>query len=132
MKIHISSVALFKRGIYFERNSGDRAEVCGLALCMLDVLLALMAAGLAEGRTEKGARGGGGPETERGGPGVPSTDTAADKQESHRLQKQPVPQTDPVEDGRTDGAVGLFLFMSYRGVLPLTAAEGVRLQAAWV
>lgn len=62
MKIHISSVALFKRGIYFERNSGDRAEVCGLALCMLDVLLALMAAGLAEGRTEKGARGGGGPE----------------------------------------------------------------------
>lgn len=62
MKIHISSVVLFKRGIYFERNSGDRAEVCGLALCMLDVLLALMAAGLAEGRTEKGARGGGGPE----------------------------------------------------------------------
>lgn len=90
------------------------------------------AAGADGGGAGKGARGGGGPETERGGPGVPSTDTAADKQESHRLQKQPVPQTDPVEDGRTDGAVGLFLFMSYRGVLPLTAAEGVRLQAAWV
>lgn len=66
--------------------------MCGLALCVLDVPLALMAAGLAEGRTEEGARGGGGPERLREeAPAVPSTDTAADKQESHRLQKQPGP-----------------------------------------
>lgn len=42
----------------------------------LDVPLALMAAGLAEGRTEEGERGGGEPENQREeAPAVPSTDT---------------------------------------------------------
>ncbi len=41
----------------------------------LDVPLALMAAGLAEGRTEEGERGGGEPETQREeAPAVKSTD----------------------------------------------------------
>lgn len=41
----------------------------------LDVPLALMAAGLAEGHTEEGERGGGEPETQRSeAPAAPSTD----------------------------------------------------------
>lgn len=52
-------------GFYFEINISDKAEVCGLVPRGLDVPLALMAAGLAEGRTEEGERGGGEPERQR-------------------------------------------------------------------
>jgi len=55
--------------------------VGGLAPRWLDVPLALMAAGLAEGRTDEGERGGGGPERHRKeAPAVPSTDSPLNEQ----------------------------------------------------
>lgn len=66
---------------YFEINTRNKAEVCGLGPCVLDVPLALMAAGLAEGRTAKGERGGGEPERQREeAPAVPSPDTPTHRQ----------------------------------------------------
>lgn len=56
--------------LYFETSPRDATEVCRVVPRVLDVPLVLMAAGLAEGRTEEGERGGVEPvKTERGGPG---------------------------------------------------------------
>lgn len=59
----------FRRGFYFETSLRGATEVCRVVPRVLDVPLVLMAAGLAEGRTEEGERGGVEPEkTERRGP----------------------------------------------------------------
>eukprot|EP00064_Thunnus_orientalis_P023866 superscaffoldBa00009493_g24127 len=65
-------------GFYLESDTSDRAAT--RTVCrVLDVPLALMAAGLAEGRTEEGERGGGEPDRQREeAPAAPSTDTPTD------------------------------------------------------
>lgn len=70
----------FRVCFYFEIDLSGAADECRPAVRELDVPLVLMAAGLAEGRTEEGERGGVEPERRRAEAlAVPSTDTATDK-----------------------------------------------------
>lgn len=71
------------------KETRDKAEVCRLVPRGLDVSLALMAAGLAEGRTEEGERGGGEPEKRREeAPTRPEHRRTKKKKKSHRQQQQ--------------------------------------------
>ena len=94
-------------GFYVENGTSERRQRA-LWCRVLDVPLALMAAGLAEGRTEEGERGGGEPDRQR-------EEAPAAASDRH---------TDTLSTTERDETVRLLLLSSYREIVPLTAAGG--------
>lgn len=85
-----------------------------------------MAAGLVEGHTEEGERGGGEPENRR-----VEAEARTDRHHTDTSSSQGRGHTE--EDGRTDGGVGLFLFLRCWGTAGGWGGggqPGVRLSAA--